>query len=198
MSQAILDRLVDSCSNDFKQQNAKHKPRPIDPTRIVPPPAAKPNNPFAAIAIPGARPVFTGQLNRKKQRKIVRLEQWIEVHVVNGKTVTTLYPSNERLMEKGQAMLPPPEYVYRRICFPNGVPAEYNWTEPNAQTRQYGGLSIQRLTVETWLEAIEKEKINNPEGHLRSARIVPRPEETGGCDCPACTGAKARIAREGS
>ena len=153
------------------------------------------SNRLASITTP-AQALFQGQRNKKKQRKIIRLEQWIEVHVIDGKTVTTLYPSNEELIKRGQGMLPPPEYVYRRICFLHGVPPEYFWITEEASKRENGGLAIQRLTVKTWLQAIEEEKINNPAGHVRGADIVPRPEENGGCDCIACTGAKERIARE--
>ncbi|MDQ2773665.1 MAG: hypothetical protein M3Y57_01875 [Acidobacteriota bacterium] len=72
--------------------------------------------------------LFQGQNHPKKRKKTVRMEQWIEVRIRDGKTVTRLYPPNERLIKDGQKMLPPPEFVYRRLNFPDGVPQEYNWT----------------------------------------------------------------------
>ena len=132
--------------------------------------------------------LFQGQNNAKKQRKIVRMEQWVEVRIRDGRTVTRLYPPNEQLIKEGQAMLPPPEFVYRRMNFPDGVPPEYDWTGiPEAQ-RERGGCGIQRMTVDTWLDVIEREKLRE-DGHIGKTGIgnLPRPKEHGECECPVCT-----------
>ncbi len=141
-----------------------------------------------------AQTLFQGQLSPKKLRKIPILDQWVEVTIEDGKTVTTLYPPNGQLIKEGQAMLPPPEMVYRRINFPNGVPEEYAWTTRNDDVRKYGGLGTQRMTVDTWLEAIEEEK-TRADGHIGPLRVgnLPRPKERGTCDCEFCTEAYARI-----
>ena len=138
-----------------------------------------------------AQLLFQGQKHPKKQKKIARLEQWIEVRIVDGKTVTALYPSNEKLIERGQRMWPAPELVYRRINFPDGVPVEYHWSLPpdhTEQQKQLGGCGIQRMTVDTWLEVIEREKLRE-HGHIGPTGVgnLPRPKETGGCNCPVCT-----------
>jgi hypothetical protein len=136
-----------------------------------------------------AQLLFQGQLSPKKQRKIIRLEQWVEVRIENGKTVTLLVPNNERLIRKGQRMWPPPEYVYRRFNFPSGVPDEYAWTcEMSPQMREHGGMGIQRMTVDHWLEMMEEEK-SRTDGHVGPAPDgnLPRPPEHGDCDCPVCT-----------
>ncbi len=134
-----------------------------------------------------AQQLFSGQNHTKKRKKIVRLEQWVEVRIVDGKTVTQLYPANEKVMERGKGMLPPPEFVYRRLNFPDGIPPEYNWVGiSDAEHRERGGMGIQRMTVETWLDLIEAEA-KRGDGHINPTANLPRPEEHGGCDCPVCT-----------
>ena len=134
-----------------------------------------------------SKTLFQGQYHPKKLRKIPVLDQWVEIAVKDGKTVTTLYPSNEKLIREGQIMLPPPEMVYRRLNFVNGVPPEYYWTTRDEETRTYGGMGIQRMTVDTWLDVIEREKVD-PESHIGPCGgNLPRPQERGGCDCPVCS-----------
>jgi hypothetical protein len=137
-----------------------------------------------------AQLLFQGQKHPKKQKKIVRLEQWVEVRILGGKTVTQLYPSNEKLIQQGQKFWPPPEFVYRRLNFPDGIPPEYLWTciDPTPEQLKRGGCGIQRMTVDTWLDVIEHEKLRQ-DGHIGPTGVgnLPRPEETGGCDCPTCS-----------
>lgn len=131
--------------------------------------------------------VFQGQNHVKRLRKVAILDQWVEVTVKEGRTLTKLFPSNEKLMEEGKAMLPAPDLVYRRFDFVNGVPPEYEWVTEDEQMRKYGGSGIQRMTVERWLEAIEYEKADGT-GHLGPCGgNLPRPKQRGGCDCPVCT-----------
>jgi len=136
-----------------------------------------------------AQLMFQGQNHPKKRKKIVRLEQWVEVRIRDGKTVTRLYPPNEELIKCGQRMLPPPEFVYRRINFADGIPSEYEWVGVNNEThRQRGGCGIQRMTVDTWLDTIDREKLRE-DGHIgpTGAGNLPRPQEHGPCSCPVCT-----------
>jgi hypothetical protein len=51
-----------------------------------------------------------------------------------------------------------------------------------------GGCGIQRMTVDTWLNVIEREKLRS-DGHIGPTGVgnLPRPQETGGCSCPTCT-----------
>ena len=134
--------------------------------------------------------LFQGQNNKKKQKKIYTLEQWVEVRIRDGQTVTRLHPSNEQLIEDGKKMWPPPDLVYRRFHFPDGIPPEYRWTAPQDDTARLetGGAGIQRMTPDTWLEVIEREKLRE-DGHLGPTGIgnLPRPKERGGCDCPVCS-----------
>ena len=137
-------------------------------------------------ALSKGKALFQGQLHPKKLKKIVRIEQWVEVRVRDGVVTTTLYPSNEKLIQRGQRMLPPPEYVYRRINFPDGIPDVYNWVGVRDEShRKFGGLGIQRMTVDTWLEVIEEEA-NDSSGHIHPVGNLPRPRESGGCQCETC------------
>jgi hypothetical protein len=130
-------------------------------------------------------------------RKVAVLDQWIEVEIQEGKTVTKLYPSNEGLIKEGQRMDPPPELVYRRLHFPNGIPEEYRWVAAShAERFARGGMGTQRMTVDTWLDVIEREAASGT-GHVGPTGVgnLPRPKERGGCDCDVCT--KNREAMEG-
>ena len=134
-----------------------------------------------------AEQVFQGQRSKKKRKKIVYLDQWVEVEVSPaGKTITTAYPSNEILIAGGQKLWPPPEFVYRRFNFVDGVPKEYAWATDDETTRELGGMGIQRMTVDTWLDLIDEEKELGT-GHMLSTGNLPRPEEHGGCDCNVCS-----------
>jgi hypothetical protein len=134
---------------------------------------------------------------KKTERKIVTLEQWVQITVREGQTVTTLYPSNEEMVKRSKTMDPPPDMVYRRLNFVNGVPVEYYWATSDAARRQSGGHGIQRMTTEAWLEAIEREK-RAGDGHVGPCdQVLPRPKSRGGCECPVCTTSRARYESQG-
>jgi hypothetical protein len=144
-----------------------------------------------------AQQLFQGQGAKKNQRKIVTLEQWVEVEIHDGETVTKLYPSNEELIKRGQEMDPPPEMVYRRLNFRRGVPVEYEWATSDPEVRKRAWHGIQRMGVDTWLEQIEQEK-KNGSGHLEATdAALPRPESRGGCECRACTAMRLYWERRG-
>ena len=147
---------------------------------------SEPREKSETVSNPVQKP-FQGQKSPKKRKKVTILDQWVEVEVSPaGKTVTTLYPSNEILLRDGEKKWPAPELVYRRLHFVHGVPHEYAWATSEEQIREAGGMGIQRMTVESWLEQIEKEKALGT-GHLLPCGNLPRPEERGGCDCPTCS-----------
>ncbi len=135
-----------------------------------------------------AREIFQGQNSPKKMRKIPILDQWVEIRIRDGQTVTELYPSNRLLIERGKRMAAPPELVYRRLNFPQGVPKEYHWVTLDPLKRKYGGLAIQRMTTDTWLDTIDREK-EDASGHIGKTGLpnVPRPKERGVCNCEVCT-----------
>ena len=140
------------------------------------------------VPITPAQKLFQGQKSPKKRKKIQTLEQWVEIEVSpTGRTVTTQHPSNEILIQDGQKKWPAPEMVYRRMHFVHGVPHEYAWATSDERIRKTGGMGIQRMTVDTWLELIEKEKALGTGHLLPCGGNLPRPEERGGCDCPTCS-----------
>jgi hypothetical protein len=134
-----------------------------------------------------AQDIFRGQNHHKQKDKLIILNQWIEIEVDHARTITKLYPSNEELIEEGKAMLPPPDLVYRRINFPAGVPPEYHWVTRNPEARERGGTGIQRMTVDTWLRVIERERAEGT-GHVGPTGVgsLPRPPERGVCECEIC------------
>ncbi|MBV8866596.1 MAG: hypothetical protein JO210_14475 [Acidobacteriaceae bacterium] len=132
-----------------------------------------------------------------KTKKIVTLDQWVEIEVSPaGKTVTTLHPSNETLKKDLEKKWPAPELVYRRLHFVHGVPHEYAWATSDARIRATGGMGIQRMAMDTWLELIEEEKEFGT-GHLLPCGNLPRPEERGGCDCAVCSRNRAILEARG-
>lgn len=142
-------------------------------------------------------PFFNGQTAPEKQRKIVTLDQWIEVDIdENGNTVTTLFPSNEDLIKDGRKMWPAPELIYRRFHFVKHVPPEYYWATPSPERRARGGAGIQRMSVDTWLETIELEKASGSPHIGPCSKPLPRPKERGECDCPVCTELYAQMEAE--
>ena len=66
------------------------------------------------------------------------------------------FPAWIRRCAISKAMEPPPDMVYLRLNFVNAVPVEYYWATSDAKRRQNGGHGIQRMTVEAWLEAVER------------------------------------------
>jgi hypothetical protein len=95
----------------------------------------------------------------------VIVEQWVEVRKIENKVVTEFFPSNEELRQQIEESDPKPALVYRRLFFPDGVPAQYQWTRPRKGQATNGGLAIQRMTLETWLGLREKERET---GHAES------------------------------
>lgn len=162
--------------------------------------------PAGEKALTRAQMMFQGQNSPKKKKKIHLLEQWIEVRIEEGKTVTTLYPSNQILLKHGQTMWPPPDLVYRRFNFPDGVPEEYRWVGMTEERATLGGSGLQRMTVDTWLQVIEREPEEIPRvgyqsavapGHVGPTGVgnLPRPQERGECECPVCTKNQAILDR---
>jgi hypothetical protein len=135
-------------------------------------------------------------MTSKKELGIASLDQWVDVAIVDGNTVTTLYPDNATMLKALRERKPTPDMIYRRFHFRNGVPSEYYWATRDAARRQWGGMAIQRMSVEAWLLAIKREGAI-ADGHLRPCgAILPRPKKRGGCDCPACEGSREKWERQ--
>ncbi len=131
------------------------------------------------------------QTGSGKQGKPQIMDQWIDIEIVDGRTVVSYYPPNDELWEEGKKMVPPPTMVYRRFNFVNGVPPEYAWTTSDPQTMELGGLGIQRMSVDTWLQIIEQEKATGTPG--KCGGNLPKPEAWGHCECKSCTANRGRL-----
>ena len=134
---------------------------------------------------------------KKQLRNAITLDQWIEVTSGNDETRTEKYPSNEELRAKLAQMTPPPDLIYRRIHFRNGVPLEYDWVQPDPQQRELGGICLQRLTVDDWKKLVLSEKKGEGDHLKPSLDPRPRPKARGECQCAACAKNRARLERNG-
>ena len=126
-------------------------------------------------------------MNKKlKSQRPIQLEQWIEISVENGVTVSRFYPPNHELSDILAMMDPKPDLIYRRLNFVDGVPLDYYWVKPTPTFRKYGGMYVQRVLPEEWPHLLLAEgKVGV---HVTPARYPqPRPESWGPCPCPACT-----------
>jgi hypothetical protein len=127
----------------------------------------------------------------KKTKRFIRHEQWIEIEIREGKTVTSYYPPNDEFEELRLKMDPPPDMIYRRLNFVHGVPLDYMWVNPTPDFQLYGGLFLQRITLEEWPSILAAEK-QSLHGMVIPARFPqPRPAVLGPCPCVRCTAERA-------
>jgi hypothetical protein len=120
-----------------------------------------------------------------KPQAIHVLDQWADIVIEGGGTVTKVEPSNEQLLEDRGMMKPPPEQVCRRFHFRDGTPDEYAWCRESDEQRTTRGWGLQQMTMETWLAAIEREQAAGT-GHLsHTGEDLPDPRRLG-CWCLVC------------
>ncbi len=104
-----------------------------------------------------------------KLEKVPEITQYVTVRVVDEKTVTTLSPSNEELLEQSKAMEPPPERVFRMLHISPWAPEEYWWAQDlpgQSKSRE------QVMKFDEWLQAMEREK-ETEGGHVGPAELDP-------------------------
>jgi hypothetical protein len=128
---------------------------------------------------------------KKNNKRFIRHEQWIEIEIREGKTVTLFYPPNAEFEELRLKMDPPPDMIYRRFNFVHGVPLEYMWIEPTPEFHKYGGMFLQRITVAEWPDIVEEEKWLGNKLAVSARFPQPRPEVLGPCPCARCTEERA-------
>jgi hypothetical protein len=131
----------------------------------------------------------------KNKKRFIRHEQWIEVEQREGKTVTLFYPPNDEFEELRLKMDPPPDMIYRRLNFIHGIPPEYMWLCPTPDVRQYGGLYLQRITVEEWPSIMAAEKAGGNKFVISAQFPQPRPAVLGPCPCALCLADPDRYTR---
>ncbi len=86
---------------------------------------------------------------------IPAIMQYIDVEVIDGKTISDIGPSNEEILQQSTTMDPPPQLIYRNITFQNGIPPEYEWYKSELGDKTDPG---QELLFDEWLAIIEREK----------------------------------------
>jgi hypothetical protein len=124
---------------------------------------------------------------KKDKERVIRHEQWIEIKQVEGKTVVLRYPPNEEFEKLRSEMDPQPDLIYRRFNFVNGVPREFLWTGVPPQFQLYGGLFLQRITLDEWPVLLEKERNSGTDLVIPAVNPQGRPEALGPCPCEWCT-----------
>lgn len=129
-----------------------------------------------------------GSASQEKLPFIHGLEQWVEVTTdEDSRAVTIVEPSNEELLEDLRVMRPAPEMVRRRFFFLDGIPEEYAWCrDPSIdieQQRITPKEGVQRITIDTWLAAIDRERASGT-GHLSdTGPDLPQPNQMSNCPC---------------
>ncbi len=102
---------------------------------------------------------------RKQEEKAaenLKIQQWVEVEVIDGKCKTSYYPPNRDVIKKAAEQNPHPVFLSRFIDFPNGVPPEYAWTRPSGMQQVNADTAVQKMSYNHWLELIESEKAVRP------------------------------------
>lgn len=85
------------------------------------------------------------------------LYQKLVVKIVDGETVTTMYPTNEQAMRVAEAETEDARAT-RSFEFPDGVPEEYCWLFPEEGRRRAGARRNVEMSVGLWMELAAQEK----------------------------------------
>jgi hypothetical protein len=102
------------------------------------------------------------------------LRQRVEIFTNDtGESATTFAPTNQELAEllasraetQKKGDYPPELFVTRFVSFFNGIPAAYDWLNPNEVQRHNSVIGIQQFTQQGWLKQVETEKLAGT-GHL--------------------------------
>lgn len=124
---------------------------------------------------------------KRKNGRPITHDQWIEITVEDGITVSTFYPPNAEFEKLMCEMEPRPDLLYRRLNFIHGVPREYNWVAPTPEFRLYGGLFLQRILPSDWPYISFMENLKPGHHAISAPNPQPRPAAWGPCPCPQCT-----------
>jgi hypothetical protein len=86
---------------------------------------------------------------------IPAISQYIDVQTKDEKTVSAIDPSNEEILQQSATMDPPPQLIYRNLCFHHGIPPEYEWVDDEIE--RHSNCCTQELPFDVWLALIEHE-----------------------------------------
>jgi hypothetical protein len=97
------------------------------------------------------------------------LFQTVVVKIVNGKTVTAMYPTNEEEMRVG-ATAGERKRAIRHFEFPDGVPEEYHWVFPEQNRRRAGAEREVEMSARRWRALVERETAKGT-GHAKECPL---------------------------
>ncbi|MGC2661928.1 MAG: hypothetical protein WA324_28545, partial [Bryobacteraceae bacterium] len=86
------------------------------------------------------------------------VEQCVKVRNIDNQMVVDFCTTNDELAAEIEQKKVEPTLLYRRLHFPNGVPAYYQWVRPRKGMATRGGMAMQQMTLETWDELREVER----------------------------------------
>ncbi len=98
---------------------------------------------------------------KKKQEHAARemlAMQYVDVMGNDCDTTTTWLPTNETILKMVENTGKTPAFVNRYLFFLNGVPPEYEWTNPNHIQRTEPAIGLQRMLYSDWLALVDQEK----------------------------------------
>ena len=118
-------------------------------------------------AIAQSARILTEWITRTEQslREELRVQQWVEIEVKDGRTITTCSPSNEQVMKDVAKRSERPLFLTRTLNFPRGIPPEYDWACHTDMQQTFPCIARQTVLYSQWLDVIEREK-STPGGHL--------------------------------
>ena len=91
------------------------------------------------------------------------LFQTVVVRIVDGKTITAMFPANEEEMRVAKTASDGKRAI-RHFEFPDGVPEEYHWVFPEPENRRPGVERQVEISAARWRELVTKEQLNGT-GH---------------------------------
>jgi hypothetical protein len=104
----------------------------------------------------------------------LKAKQFITVESPTNAPARTLsFPTAEEIVAQAAQRSTPPLIVERAINFPEGVPVEYDWLNPNHLQRSAETWGVQRMTYSEWLELTELEKASGS-GHIGTLSLLRR------------------------
>ena len=118
-------------------------------------------------AIAQSARILTEWITRTEQslREELRVQQWVEIEVKDGRTITTCSPSNEQVMKDAAKRSERPLFLTRTLNFQRGIPPQYDWACHTDMQQTFPCIARQTVLYSQWLDVIEREK-STPGGHL--------------------------------
>jgi len=98
------------------------------------------------------------------------LFQTVIVKIVDGQTVTAMYPSNEEEMRVAE-IAGESKRAVRVFEFPDGVPEEYHWVFPKVEDRRLGARRQVEMSTTLWRDLASRETMHAERCPLEPTRM---------------------------